>query len=264
MKTKAMIRTKTAGVSLIMQLIAAAAVISLLPLFSGCFTPPMKEGLMGANKPTLLDATHLPVYDYTLPSGDTNSYLYAYKHAGDGKSAADADAARKAVRNDVLNNLKAIVDYNYYDFEDGLRVDDTVKNTTADIVTLCLTAASTAAGAKEVKTILSAIATGVVGVNTSFDKNVFQSNTVQALQLEMRTLRSGIETDINHGMNDTDANYPLSQGIQDIIRYYYAGSLTDSLLGLVSATGTASTTTAKAADKARTETVTHVAVPAAN
>ena len=39
------------------------------------------------------------------------------------------------------------------------------------------------------------------------------------------------------GMADTDAHYPLQSGIRDVIAYYYAGSLTDAMLGLVEKTG---------------------------
>jgi hypothetical protein len=103
----------------------------------------------------------------------------------------------------------------------------------ADIATLGLTAASTVVGGAETKTILSAIATGVVGVNASIDKEVFQNNTVQALQLQMRSMRSTAEANLNAGMKQLIKDYPLQNGIRDIVAYYYAGSLNDALIGLV-------------------------------
>ncbi len=105
------------------------------------------------------------------------------------------------------------------------------------IVTLGLSAASTAVGGEEAKTILSAIATGVVGANSSLDKNILQNNTVQALELEMRALRAEKERDLLNGMADSDAHYPLQSGIRDVIAYYYGGSLTDAMLRLVEKTG---------------------------
>jgi hypothetical protein len=69
------------------------------------------------------------------------------------------------------------------------------------------------------------------------DKNVLQNNTIQALELEMRALRAEKERDLLNGMADSDAHYPLQSGIRDVIAYYYAGSLTDAMLGLVEKTG---------------------------
>lgn len=221
------------------------AVGMILPLLvcGGCVNGTTRQGLMGADKPDLLNKTSLTTFNYT---DKTSADYYLNKY--DAATTADD---RKTVRNRILNDLKGVIDYNYHQFEDGLRVDVTLKNTTADVVTLGLTAASTAASANAVKTLLSALATGVVGVNTSLDKNIFQSNTVQALQLEMRTLRSTVEVSLNKGMQAADADYTLEQGIQDIIAYYYAGSLTDALLGLVKQTGTSATETATAATAAR-------------
>jgi hypothetical protein len=181
-----------------------------------------------ATKPPLIGTTRLPSFNYTSPRA-ANYYLTVYNNA------ALADKAR--VRNAILNDLMSVIDLNYHEFEAGLRTDKALKDASAEIVTLGLTAASTAVGGEEVKTILSAIATGVVGANSSLDRNVLQNNTVQALELEMRALRAEKERDLLNGMADTDAHYPLQSGIRDVIAYYYAGSLTDAMLGLVGKTG---------------------------
>jgi hypothetical protein len=150
-------------------------------------------------------------------------------------NAAPADKAR--VRNAILSDLMAVIDLNYHEFETRLGTDKAVKDTTAEIATLGLTAASAAVGGEEVKTILSAVATGVVGANSVLDKNILQNNTIQTLELEMRSLRAQKERDLLEGMARTDNQYPLQSGIRDVIAYYYAGSLTDAMLGLVEKTG---------------------------
>ena len=53
----------------------------------------------------------------------------------------------------------------------------------------------------------------------------------------MRSLRAEKEKDLVMGMAESDAQYPLPNGIRDVIAYYYAGSLTDAMLGLVQKTG---------------------------
>ena len=198
-------------------LVAAGSLIML----TGCSTT-------RASKPALISAARLPSFNYTSTRAD-NYYLKVYNDA--------APAEKVKVRNAILSDLMAVIDFNYHEFEVQLHSEKVIKNTTADIVTLGLTAASTAVGGNEAKTILSAIATGVVGVNTALDKNIFQNNTVEALELEMRSLRALKEQDLITGMADTDAHYPLQSGIRDVIAYYYAGSLTEAMLGLVEKTG---------------------------
>jgi hypothetical protein len=204
-----------------MQSVACLAVAGSLLILTGCSTT-------RATKPALISATRLPSFNYTS-SRTTNYYLTIYNNA--------APTEKVKVRNAILSDLMAVIDFNYHEFEVRLHSEKVLKNTTADIVTLGLTAASTAVGGEEAKTILSAIATGVVGVNTALDKNVFQNNTIEALELEMRSLRAQRERDLINGMADTDAHYPLQSGIRDVIAYYYAGSLTDAMLGLVEKTG---------------------------
>ena len=202
--------------------IAACLAFGFAALFlTGC-------AAVRATKPPLIKTTRLPSFNYTSPRA-ANYYLTVYNNA------ALMDKAR--VRNAILNDLMAIIDLNYHEFEAGLRTDKAVKDSAAEIVTLGLTAASTAVGGEEAKTILSAIATGVVGANSSLDKNVLQNNTIQTLELEMRALRAEKERDLLNGMADSDAHYPLQSGIRDIVAYYYAGSLTDAMLGLVEKTG---------------------------
>jgi hypothetical protein len=206
--------------------------------YTGCSTA-------GATKPELLNAKRLSAFDYT----HTNSPRY-YRTAYD---RATTEPDRQSARNQVLSDLMSTIDYNYHNYEIALRGDKTVKDTAADVVTLGLTAAATAAGGVEIKTILSAIATGVVGVNTSLDKNVFQNNTVQALQLEMRSLRAEREKILITGMGSTDKVYPLESGIRDVIAYYYDGTVTDALMGLVQTAGSGAQTNKAAANKARTD-----------
>lgn len=193
-------------------------------------------------KPTLISATRLPSFNYNSARA-SNFYLTAYDNA--------APAEKVKVRNAILNDLMAVIDFNYHEFETRLRSDKAIKDTSTEIATLGLTAASTAVGGAEVKTILSAIATGVVGANSSLDKNVLQNNTVETLELEMRSLRAEKEQDLINGMADTDAHYPLQSGIRDVIAYYYAGSLTDAMLGLVEKTSAAAQVSRANATEAR-------------
>lgn len=217
---------------------------SLLVLVNtGCSTNRSLYG--GASKPALLNAKRLPTFNYTDPTAATY-YLTLYNAA-----AAKSEVELESVRNQILNDLMGMIDYNYYEFEGNLRGDKTVQEMSADIATLGLTAAATVMGGAETKTILSAIATGVVGVNSTIDKEVFQSNTVQAIQLQMRSRRAAIEINLNAGMGKNIQKYPLQNGIRDVVAYYNAGSLTDALIGLVQSSGNNAQSNKTAADAAR-------------
>ncbi|HMP81129.1 MAG TPA: hypothetical protein PKA41_00305 [Verrucomicrobiota bacterium] len=205
-----------------------------LSCLTGCST-------VGPDKPQILNAKRLPSFDYTVTTS-SNYYLTVYNDAG---------MNRAQVRNSILNDLMAVVDFNYHEYELVLRDDKTLKDIGVDLATLGLTAAATASGAQQTKTILSAIATGVIGANASIDKHAFQNNTIQALQLQMRAMRAEKEKLLLQGMAKPDAAYPLQSGIRDIIAYYYAGTITDALTGLVSQTGSEAISKKDEADKAR-------------
>lgn len=198
--------------------------------------------VFGPKKPALLDAQCLPSFEYVATT-NAHYYLAVYTNA--------APADRKRVRNQILSDLMAIIDYNYHQYEWALRDNKSVKDTSVDIVTLALTAAATASGAEQVKTILSATAAGVIGANISFDKNVFQNNTIQVLQLQMRSLRAQREEQLIRGMAKPDEDYPLQTGIRDIVAYYYAGSITGALIALTAEIGAKARSAENAAKGAR-------------
>jgi hypothetical protein len=198
----------------------------------------------GPTKPALLNAQRLPSFEY-VATNSANYYLAVYTNA------ASADRAR--VRNQILSDLMAIIDYNYHQYEWALRDDSSIKDTSVDIVTLGLTAAATASGAEQVKTILSATAAGVIGANASIDKNVFKNNTIQVLQLQMRSLRAEREEQLIRGMGKPDADYPLQAGIRDIVAYYYAGSITGALIALTAEVGAKARSAENAAKGARSD-----------
>ena len=200
----------------------------------------------GANRPPFLKTKSLASFNYTEPR-QGNYYLTNYAQA------ADSEPVQESVRNQILCDLMKIIDSNYHQFELNLKGDKAVQELGADIATLGLTAASTVVGGAELKTILSAIATGVVGVNSSIDKEIYQNNTVQALQLQMRAARSAVETRLINGMKQKIADYPLDYGLRDMIDYYYAGSLNDALIGLVQSSSSAAQTNQSAANNARSK-----------
>jgi hypothetical protein len=161
-----------------------------------------------------------------------------------------AGDSQKQVRNRILYELMGMIDDYYYAYTSALRRDVSGKGILVDTTALATSIASTAAGAKELKTVLSAISSSVQGLSKSIDANVLLGNTVQAIRLQMDAGRSSIATEMIGKMKDQScSDYPLEAGLRDIIRYYDAGTLTSGLAGLVAEAGKKKKDTEKAEQK---------------
>ena len=109
-----------------------------------------------------------------------------------------------------------------------------------DTEVLGLTAAATIATHTPTKTILSALATGLTGVNLSFDKNFFAQQSFQAIAIAMQTRRDKARAAIAASLaNDDGVQYPLTAARRDLISYYYAGTLPGGLQELQEEAGAA-------------------------
>lgn len=156
---------------------------------------------------------------------------------------AKKEGEGREVRNQILFELMGMVDDYYYKNTVNLR--DTVigKNLFVSLTGIGTSLAASLAGGEQMKTVLSAISTGVQTFNASIDKEVFLNNTVQAVRFQMDANRATVAKEMATKMEGGAANYPLEAGLRDIIAYYDAGTVTSALSSLA----------AQAADKKRTE-----------
>jgi hypothetical protein len=83
-----------------------------------------------------------------------------------------------------------LVDQNYYSFENRFYGTQATFSTVSDAANLGLTAASSVIGTAELKSILSATATGATGFKTSVEKNFFDQQSRAAVVSKMRALRA--------------------------------------------------------------------------
>jgi len=147
--------------------------------------------------------------------------------------------ARKEIRNRIMYELMGMVDDYYFRYTFELRRDISSKGVLADTAGIATSLAATAVGANDIKTVLSAISTGVQGFSKSIDSNVLLGNTVQAIRLQMDATRADIATEIITNLKtESCTDYPLEAGLRDIIRYYDAGTLTSGLATLAKDAGT--------------------------
>lgn len=142
----------------------------------------------------------------------------------------------------------ALIDQDYHQFEFALENEKNAKDLISAISVLGLTAAATVVAGPETKTILSALAGGVTGVNLAADKVFFKEMTLQAIRNQMRTLRSTKKADIlTHKQSDVQ-HYSLDMAVSDVVDYYYCGYVYRALDELVNASGV---TASKAEDAAK-------------
>ena len=114
--------------------------------------------------------------------------LQAY--GGTTQDGADVpEAARVAYRDRVVNDLIYVIDYDYDHFKRNFMAGTSAADFFGDAMVLGLNAAGTAVGAKETKTLLSAIATGAGGVNTTFTKDILFTKQITTVLNQMDTDR---------------------------------------------------------------------------
>jgi hypothetical protein len=112
----------------------------------------------------------------------------------------------------------------------------------ATAVNLGLTTSATLVPLAQTKTLLSGIATGVTGLDKAYDEKELLSNTIQALQTQMRADRETQAAEIyakmfkDAGHNTKTitpiAEYTLPMALSDADAYYQAGTVASSLIGL--------------------------------
>jgi hypothetical protein len=166
-----------------------------------------------------------------VPSPDQKTGNYTLDNYKADLSAYDAAVGADAVRvrNKIVYNIAAEIDYAFYDYETKLFLNEGKFHIASDFMQLGLAAGSTVSLGARGKTILGALLTGITGLNLSIDKNVFRQQTVQAISSSMEANRDRIKTTIVKQLaNDTTA-YPMAAARADLIRYFFAGTLSCGL-----------------------------------
>ena len=150
-----------------------------------------------------------------------------------------------------------IADMEYHYYEARLTREMQDEGMLATAASLGLTTAATLAPVAQTKTLLSGIATGVTGLDKAYDEKELLSNTIQALQTQMRADRkteAGVifakmfkDLGNNTKINTPIAEYTLPMALSDVDNYYQAGTISSALLGLSKTVANAD----QSADKAK-------------
>jgi len=191
------------------------------------------SGYMKPDPPIVLSENTLQ-FNYTKPS-KTNTYFRTVYALAATNTPPLPD--QKTVRNQIIDELIALIDQDFHKFEFNLENFNNGKNLVAALATLGLNAAGTVVGGAETKTILAAVSGGIIGANLAVDKAVFKELAVQSIRNQMRTLRTQKMQDIKTKTPKPVADYTLDAALDDIIDYYYCGYVYRALDELILQSG---------------------------
>jgi hypothetical protein len=154
-------------------------------------------------------------------------------------------------RNEVVSARMYLADLEYNNFESRLTKELQDEGLLTTATALGLTTGATLIAPATTKTILSALATGVIGLDKLYVEKELLSNTMQALQTQMRADRKAEAAVILSKMMQDTGNstkvptpidqYPLAMALSDADHYYQAGTIASALIGLTKTVSNAET-----------------------
>jgi hypothetical protein len=191
-------------------------------LLAGCATHQL-----GPIRPIAIDDDIAWMRSLSQPLPDD---LLAFRNASPG--------AQALIRNQVVTARMYIADMEYHVYEARLTKDIQEEGLAATLASLGLTTSATLLTPAGTKTILSGIATAVTGADKAFNEKFLLSNTIQALQAQMRADRKEQAATIYAkmfrapGAVTSIGDYTLPMALSDVDAYYQAGTVSSALLGL--------------------------------
>jgi hypothetical protein len=142
-------------------------------------------------------------------------------------------------RNEIVTVRMYIVDMEYHKYEARLTREMQEEGLAATATSLGLTTTASLIPVAQTSRLLSGIATGVTGLDKAYDEKQLLSNTMQALQTQMRADRKTQAAAIQASMIDPKTKaiipiteYTLPMALSDVETYYQAGTIASALVGL--------------------------------
>jgi hypothetical protein len=140
-------------------------------------------------------------------------------------------------RNTFIGARMYAIDVEYNTYYEHLLKERQLGESALDASLLGLTAATTIVHGESVKTVLAALSTGVAGVKTDIDQDIYMAQTLQILMNAMDGQRLAIRNRIDGNMKLKAADYTAWRALTDLDDYYRAGTLAGALSYLASTTG---------------------------
>lgn len=150
-------------------------------------------------------------------------------------------AKQASVRNQIVTARMFVADMEYHYYESRLTKEMQEEGMLATAASLGLTTSATLVPVAQTKTLLSALATGVTGLDKAYVEKQLLSNTIQALQTQMRADRK-TQAGVIYAKMYKDgggtkiptpiSEYTLPMALSDADSYYQAGTIGSALIGL--------------------------------
>jgi hypothetical protein len=144
-----------------------------------------------------------------------------------------------AERNQIISARMYIADLEYHKYEAKLTRDLQTEGLASTLAVLGLTSSAALITVASTKSILAETAAVVTGADKAFSEKVLLSNTIQALQVQMRIDRQTQAAAILAKMPVSIEEYTLPMALSDVDKYYQAGTLASALVGLNKTVATA-------------------------
>jgi hypothetical protein len=188
--------------------------------------------------PKLL-STSSPLVLYTTEAFQKDYAAYKAAVVACSKPSALEECTAKGIRDAIINRIKLDIELNYREYASQLFVGRASSNVGLDSLELGLSTAATLAGAAGTKTILAGILTGGKGIRLSIDKNFFAERTTPIILGRMEVLRESVANDLKSKMTLSVAEYPLEEAWNDLVEFFYAGTLAAGIQALANDMGQA-------------------------
>jgi hypothetical protein len=140
-------------------------------------------------------------------------------------------------RNNIVTARIFSIDANFHQFVRDLSTQQNLSTIGVDWAAIGLASAGVAVTSLQTKTILAAIAGGILGAKASVDKDVFYNKTIPALITLMEAQRKIVLAQIYTGLKKSAAEYTMYQALADLDAYYNAGTINGAIVGLTTTAG---------------------------
>lgn len=198
---------------------------SVLPLIGGCEA--MVSHAIGPPRAITIDEDVTSLRQLALVNGQDVQDFYKYP-----------PGAQASYRNQIITARMYLIDVEYSRYEAQLTQELQNEGLLATATSLGLTTSATLVPVEQTSRLLSGIATGVTGLDKAYSEKELLSNTIQALQTQMRADRKAEAAAIYTKMTTSGGaptsidQYTLPMALSDTDQYYQAGTISSALIGL--------------------------------
>lgn len=141
-----------------------------------------------------------------------------------------------ARRNEIMADLLTVSDHYYNEFKTHFHVGRAAIQSGFDLTAIGLDTAATFSSSG-VAPILSATSAAVQGTQGKLSNRLFFDNTTLAIINEMDAMRAEKRALLERNMARSYHEYPIQQGVGDVLDYHNGGSVINALVQLVARSG---------------------------